>query len=105
MLSKAMKVDVSVLFMYNLWKSETNLPKVSKLKKVKSEHIILKLFEPEMDGYVFLHGVALIKFKGRMYCAWAHNKVRENSDDWPMCEPILFSIIWKRQFPSEKREK
>lgn len=67
--------------MYNLWKSETNLPKVSELKKVKSEHITIKPFEPEVDGYVFLHGVALVKFKGRMYCAWAHNKVRENSDD------------------------
>lgn len=67
--------------MYNVWKKECCMPKVSELKTVKSEHVTIKPFEPEKDGYVFLHGVALVKFKGRMYCAWAHNKVRENSDD------------------------
>ncbi|MBQ7976946.1 MAG: exo-alpha-sialidase [Clostridia bacterium] len=67
--------------MYNIWKKECSMPKVSELKTVKSEHVTIKPFEPEEDGYVFLHGVAIVKFKGRMYCAWAHNKVRENSDD------------------------
>ena len=67
--------------MYNVWENEMDLPDVSKLRKVNAERITIKPFEPEKDGYVFLHGVALVKFKGRMYCAWAHNKVRENSDD------------------------
>lgn len=67
--------------MYNVWKNEVDLPKVSELKKVRAERVTIKPFEPEKDGYVFMHGVALAKFKGRMYCAWAHNKVQENSDD------------------------
>lgn len=67
--------------MYKVWKNEVNLPKVSELKKVRAERITIKPFEPEKDGYVFLHGVALAEFKGRMYCAWAHNKIQENSDD------------------------
>lgn len=67
--------------MYNVWKNEMTLPEVSELKKVRAERTIIKPFEPEKDGYVFLHGVALAEFKGRMYCAWAHNKIQENSDD------------------------
>ena len=67
--------------MYNIWKNEVDLPAVSELRKVNSERVTIKPFEPENDGYVFLHGVALTEFKGRMYCAWAHNKVQENSDD------------------------
>ena len=66
---------------YNIWKNEMTLPEVSELKKVRAERTTIKPFEPEKDGYVFLHGVALAEFKGRMYCAWAHNKIQENSDD------------------------
>ena len=76
------------MLMYNVWKNGASLPKVSELKKVKSEHITIKAFEPEKDGYVFLHGVALAKFKGRMYCAWAHNKDKENSQE----EEVNFAI-------------
>ena len=67
--------------MYNIWKEGVDLPKISELKEVRSEHVTIKPFVPEEDGYVFLHGVALANFNGRMYCAWAHNKVRENSDN------------------------
>ncbi len=65
--------------MYNVWKNGVDLPETSELKKVDAKRITIKPFEPEKDGYIFLHGVALAKFKDRMYCAWAHNKVRENS--------------------------
>jgi len=67
--------------MYTIWNDKVDMPKVSELSKVKSEHITIKTFEPEKDGYIFLHGVAIVKFKERMYCSWAHNKVLENSDD------------------------
>jgi len=67
--------------MYNIWKNGVNMPKISELEPLKAELVTIKPFEPENDGYVFLHGVALVNFKGRMYCAWAHNNVRENSDD------------------------
>lgn len=67
--------------MYNVWKKEAVLPTISEIKQIKAEHITIKPFEPENDGYVFLHGAAIVHFKGRMYCAWAHNKVKENTDD------------------------
>lgn len=67
--------------MYHVWKNGVDLPEVSQLKKVNAERITIKPFVPEADGYIFLHGVAIVEFKGRMYCAWAHNKVLENSDD------------------------
>lgn len=69
------------MLMYNIWKNNVDLPKISELKKIKSEQVTIKPFEPETDGYIFLHGVALANFKGKMYCAWAHNKVIENSPD------------------------
>lgn len=67
--------------MYKIWKDGLDMPDTASLEAVRAEHICIKPFTPEKDGYVFLHGVALAKFKNRMYCAWAHNKVRENSDD------------------------
>ncbi len=73
---------------YNVWKNEVAMPEISELETVRAELITVKPFEPEKDGYVFLHGVALAYFKGRMYCAWAHNKVRENSDD----EEVNFAV-------------
>jgi len=69
------------LSMYCIWNKNVEVPCISDLKTVKSEHITIKPFTPEVDGYVFLHGVAIVKFKERMYCSWAHNKVFENSDD------------------------
>lgn len=67
--------------MYDIWNDNVPMPKMSDMERIKAEHITIKPFEPELDGYVFLHGVAIVNFKGRMYCAWAHNKVKENSDD------------------------
>ena len=73
--------EVSIMSIYNVWKREIPFPEISTLKKITSEHITIKPFEPEADSYIFLHGVAIVKFKGKMYCAWAHNKVQENSDN------------------------
>lgn len=76
------------MLMYPIWKEGVKIPKVTELKKIPSERVTVKAFEPEKDGYIFLHGVALAKFKGKMYCAWAHNKVKENSDD----EEVNYSV-------------
>ena len=67
--------------MHHVWNTAVPLPQISGIEKIGSERITIKPFEPERDGYIFLHGVALAKFKGRMYCSWAHNKVKENTDD------------------------
>lgn len=67
--------------MYTVWNDTVPLPNVSALESIQSERVTIKPFEPEKDGYVFLHGVALANYKGRLYCSWAHNKVQENSED------------------------
>ena len=74
--------------MYQVWNENEHLPLISELKAVKSEQITIKPFEPEKDGYIFLHGLAIVKYRGRMYCTWAHNKVLENSDD----EEVNFAV-------------
>ena len=66
--------------MYQIWNESVDMPRGCELKTVKSERVTIKPFEPQADGYIFLHGVALARFKGRMYCSWAHNKLRENAD-------------------------
>ena len=67
--------------MYNAWDSNMPLPKIAELKQIKAKYTTVKPFEPEKDGYIFLHGVALANYKSKLFCAWAHNKVLENSDD------------------------
>ncbi len=67
--------------MYRIWKEGVTIPAISDLKRVNAEFVTIKPFEPDVDGYIFLHGVALANFKGMLICAWAHNRVRENSDD------------------------
>ena len=74
--------------MYRIWKEGVKLPTVSELETLPSERVTIKPFEPEKDGYVFLHGVALASFKGKLYCTWAHNAVLENSDD----EEVNFAV-------------
>lgn len=74
--------------MYQIWDPSVDMPRVCELKKIGAERVTVKPFTPEKDGYIFLHGVALAQFKGRMYCAWAHNKVWENSDE----EEVNFAV-------------
>jgi hypothetical protein len=40
---------------------------------------VIKEYEPEMDGYSFLHGVALCWHKERLYSSFGHNKGAENT--------------------------
>lgn len=74
--------------MYNVWNDNVKLPNIAELKTLKSKSVTIKPFEPENDGYIFLHGVSLVRFGGRLYCAWAHNKVKENSGD----EEVNFAV-------------
>ena len=40
---------------------------------------VIKEYEPEVDGYSFLHGVALCWHKERLYSSFGHNKGAENT--------------------------
>jgi len=65
---------------HRLWDSTQTLPNREDLKKLKNVTFIkIKAFEPEVDGYRFLHGVALCWHKGKLYASWGNNKGSENT--------------------------
>ena len=41
---------------------------------------VIKPYEFQKDGYRFLHGVALVFHKGKLYASFGHNKGGENTD-------------------------
>jgi hypothetical protein len=63
-----------------LWDSKTTLPKVEDLNRVAgSTFRIIKRYEPAVDGYRFLHGVAIVFHRGRLFASFGHNKGAENT--------------------------
>ncbi len=40
---------------------------------------VIKKYEPEVDGYGFLHGVALVWHRGKIYASFGHNQGNENT--------------------------
>ncbi len=62
-----------------LW-TGTVLPKTSEAEVIEGvEFHVIKNYEPEVDGYGFLHGVALAWHKGKLYASFGHNKGSENT--------------------------
>ena len=64
-----------------LWKRSATLPKAAEMPLLKGLRFsVIKRYEPQQDGYRFLHGVALAYHKGRLFASFAHNKGVENTD-------------------------
>ena len=63
-----------------LWDPSEALPRASEAPLLGGVlfHIIKKR-EPEVDGYDWLHGVAIVRHKGVLYASWGHNKGLENT--------------------------
>jgi hypothetical protein len=62
-----------------LWTGSA-LPKTSEAEVLKDVHFhVIKKYERKVDGYGFLHGVALAWHKGRLYASFGHNKGSENT--------------------------
>lgn len=56
------------------------LPKTSELEVLKGVQFhVIKKYERQVDGYGFLHGVALAWHKGKLYASFGHNKGSENT--------------------------
>ena len=56
------------------------LPKASEVKFLKGVQFhVIKKYERDVDGYGFLHGVALAWHKGKLYASFGHNKGSENT--------------------------
>jgi hypothetical protein len=64
---------------FALWTGPA-LPKTSEAELLKGVQFhVIKKFEPKVDGYGFLHGVALAWHKGKLYASIGHNKGSENT--------------------------
>ena len=64
-----------------LWTPSAVLPKSTEIPVVKGVRFsVIKRYEPQQDGYRFLHGVALAWYKGRLFASFAHNKGVENTN-------------------------
>ena len=64
---------------FTLWNGPA-LPKMSEAEVLKGVQFhIIKKFEQKVDGYGFLHGVALAWHKGKLYASFGHNKGSENT--------------------------
>jgi len=62
-----------------LW-TGTDLPNTSEMEVLKGVQFhVIKKYEPEVDGYGFLHGVGLAWHKGKLYASFGHNRGSENT--------------------------
>lgn len=64
---------------YRLWTGNEILEaqEIEHLEGVSFE--VIKRYEPDVDGYGFLHGVALAWHKDRLFASFGHNKGSENT--------------------------
>jgi len=63
-----------------LWLSEQPLPKTAELSELKGVQFhVIKAIEPKIDEYKWLHGVALVWHKGRLFASFGNNKGAENT--------------------------
>ena len=62
-----------------LW-TGSSLPTTSQAEVLEGlQFHVIKKHEPELDGYGFLHGVALVWHQGKLYASFGHNKGNENT--------------------------
>ncbi|GAB3003420.1 hypothetical protein GCM10027284_21430 [Cyclobacterium sediminis] len=65
---------------FPLWKPSEKLPELNEISIIDNiEFSVIKPFEFAKDGYRFLHGVALIWHKDKLYASFGHNKNGENT--------------------------
>ena len=65
---------------FALWESEEILPKASEIQVLEDAEIhVIKRWEPDVDGYRWLHGVALAWHKGKLFASFGHNVGEENT--------------------------
>ena len=65
---------------FKLWAGAEPVPKSADIPRLDGVTFsIIKKREPEVDGFDWLHGVALAWHKGALYASWGHNKGAENT--------------------------
>ena len=65
---------------FRLWSGPEPLPTAAEIPVLAGvEFHVVKKWEPEMDGYQWLHGVGLAWHKGKLYASFGHNRGAENT--------------------------
>ena len=63
-----------------LWDDRVSLPAAVQTPRVAdAEFHVIKRYEPDVDGYSWLHGVGLAWHNGRLYASFGHNRGEENT--------------------------
>ena len=66
---------------FKLWTAPGAVPKASELSTINGVRFhVIKRYEPAVDGYRFLHGVALAWHHDRLYASIGHNQGGENTE-------------------------
>jgi hypothetical protein len=63
-----------------LWDSNAEVPDAENLDRIG--HLtfrVIKSYEPDVDGYRFLHGVAIAFHRGKLFASFGHNRGAENT--------------------------
>ncbi|HIK91922.1 MAG TPA: LamG domain-containing protein, partial [Planctomycetes bacterium] len=64
----------------HLWSDNATLPATADAEVLTDVTFrVIKKWEPDIDGYKWLHGVALAWHKDKLYASFGHNKGRENT--------------------------
>lgn len=65
---------------YRLWGGKESVPKTQELKRVEGTTFhVIKKYEPSVDGYRFLHGVAIAVHRNQLFASFGHNRGAENT--------------------------
>ena len=63
-----------------LWNPHFPIPKINEIPSIEeAKFYTIKKWQKEIDGYNFLHGLALAFHKGKLYASFGHNKGDENT--------------------------
>ena len=65
---------------FPLWDETVPVPTRAEVEILEEvEFRVIKKWEPETDGYIWLHGVGLAWHKGKLYASFGHNVGKENT--------------------------
>jgi len=65
---------------HTLWNPVEPIPKASEIPLLKNVNFhIIKSHKPDIDGYSFLHGIALVWHNDELWASFGHNRGRENT--------------------------
>ena len=66
---------------FPLWDTSKPIPRANEIELLKGvEFHVIKRYEPQNDGYRFLHGVALVWHNERIFASFGHNQGGENTN-------------------------